>query len=212
MDNTPFALLVPMAFPFFAYFGGLLYQGTFCRFTRLVRFWAQYRPLLPPLYIVVTFHRDAAHVSPPSLAAGRERTFSRLSGTLLMETTFEILREAGVRLPRPVGQATSIVGALVIGDAAVTAGLVSPAMVIVVGLTALASFIIPTVPGSFSIRLLRFPIMFLAASLGLYGVMVALMAILIHLCALRSFGVPYLSPLAPTEAGALKDSLSAPGG
>ena len=111
-----------------------------------------------------------------------------------------------MRLPRPVGQATSIVGALVIGDAAVTAGLVSPAMVIVVGLTALASFIIPTVPGSFSIRLLRFPIMFLAASLGLYGVMVALMAILIHLCALRSFGVPYLSPLAPTEAGALKDS------
>ncbi|MGI6552435.1 MAG: spore germination protein [Bacillota bacterium] len=211
VDNTPFALLVPMAFPLFLHTSEDYYtRHLFASFTRLVRFGAlNIALLLPSLYIaIVTFHQEMLPTSLLlSLAAGRERTpFPAFLEALLMETTFEILREAGVRLPRPVGQATSIVGALVIGDAAVTAGLVSPAMVIVVGLTALASFIIPTVPGSFSIRLLRFPIMFLAASLGLYGVMVALMAILIHLCALRSFGVPYLSPLAPTEAGALKDS------
>jgi spore germination protein KA len=211
VDNTPFALLVPMTFPLFLHASEDYYtRHLFASFTRLVRFGAlNIALLLPSLYIaIVTFHQEM--LPTPlllSLAAGRERTpFPAFLEALLMETTFEILREAGVRLPRPVGQATSIVGALVIGDAAVTAGLVSPAMVIVVGLTALASFIIPTVPGSFSIRLLRFPIMFLAASLGLYGVMVALMAILIHLCSLRSFGVPYLSPLAPTEIGALKDS------
>jgi spore germination protein KA len=125
---------------------------------------------------------------------------------LFMEVVFEILREAGIRLPRQIGQAVSIVGALVIGDAAVNAGLVSPAIVMVVALTAIASFTVPNISASFTLRLLRFPIIFMAAFLGLFGIMIALMAILFHLCSLRSFGVPYLSPLTPFNLRDMKDS------
>ena len=95
-----------------------------------------------------------------------------------MEVTFELLREAGVRLPRQVGQAVSIVGALVIGDAAVSAGLVSPSMVIVVAITAISSFAMPSYPGAIVLRLLRFVFMFLAGTLGLFGITLGLMGAL----------------------------------
>ncbi|RYD06496.1 hypothetical protein N752_04000 [Desulforamulus aquiferis] len=87
---------------------------------------------------------------------------------MIMEIVFEILREAGIRLPRPAGQAVSIVGALIVGQAAVQAGLVGAATVIVVALTGIASFTL-YYGGGLAIRLLRFPMMFLAASLGLFG-------------------------------------------
>jgi spore germination protein KA len=124
-----------------------------------------------------------------------------------MELSFEGLREAGVRLPRPVGQAVSIVGALVIGQAAVTAGLVSAPMVIVVAITGIASFIIPSFGQAIAIRMLRFPIMILAGSLGLYGILLAILLIFSHMCRLRSFGIPYLSPMAPLHLGDIKDVL-----
>jgi len=122
-----------------------------------------------------------------------------------MEFTFEALREAGIRLPRSVGQAVSIVGALVIGQAAVQAGVVSSLMVIVVALTGIASFVNPSFSIALTMRLLRFPIMLLAGTLGLFGVMVGVLAILIHLSGLRSFGVPYLASLAPLHISDLKD-------
>lgn len=105
-----------------------------------------------------------------------------------------------------MGQAVSIVGGLVIGQSAVSAGLVSPAMLIVVALTAMCGFSLPAPHAADAIRLLRFPIMLLGAALGLFGVMAALLVILIHLCALRSFGVPYLSPIAPLTVRDLKDT------
>jgi spore germination protein KA len=143
-----------------------------------------------------------------SIARAREGVpFPAFAEAMMMEIIFEFLREAGVRLPRQVGQAVSIVGALVIGQAAVTAGLVSPAMVIIVSLTAIASFAIPNYSAGVSLRLLRFPIMFMAAGLGLFGIMAALMAILIHLCSLRSFGIPYISPLSPFVFQDWKDFL-----
>lgn len=210
VDNTPFVLLVPATLPQFLqsaedYYNRYLYAT----FVRLLRFLAlNVALLLPSLYIaIVTFHQEM--LPTPllfSIASQREGVpFPALVEALFMETLFEILREAGVRLPRPVGQAVSIVGALVIGEAAMRAGLVSPAMVMVVSATAVASFTIPTVSGSYAIRLLRFPMMFLAASLGLFGIMAGLMAILIHLCGLRSFGIPYLFPLAPASAQDMKD-------
>lgn len=210
VDNTPFALLMPMTFPQFLHTAEDYYERSiYTSFTRLIRFIAvNIALLLPASYIaVVTFHQELLPTSLLiSIAAGRERVpFPAFVEAILMEGTFEILREAGVRLPRPVGQATSIVGALVIGNAAVTAGLVSPLMVIVVSVTALASFIIPTTSGSFAIRLLRFPIMFCATALGFFGVMAALMVILIHLCSLRSFGVPYLAPISPLHLSGWKD-------
>ncbi|NUK82664.1 spore germination protein, partial [Streptomyces lunaelactis] len=121
------------------------------------------------------------------------------------ELTFELLREAGVRLPRAVGQSISIVGALVIGQAAVQAGIVSAAMVIVVSITAISSFTIPAYNMAIPIRILRFGIMILAASFGLFGIIAGIIAIAQHLCQLKSFGVPYMSPYAPVVSDDLKD-------
>lgn len=212
VDTTPMALIAPATFPMFLQAAEDYYSRVhFATFIRLLRFMAMAITLfLPSMYVaIVTYHQEM--LPTPllvSIASQREGVpFPAFLEALFMETMFEILREAGIRLPRTIGQAVSIVGALVIGDAAVNAGLVSPAMVMVVSLTAIASFTIPSVGGSYALRLIRFPIMFLAAAFGLFGIMAALMAILFHLCSLRSFGVPYLSPLAPFSLQGMKDIL-----
>lgn len=114
-----------------------------------------------------------------------------------MELTFEILREAAVRMPKTVGQAISIVGTLVIGQAAVDAGFVSAAMVIIVAITAVSSFVVPAVNLSIAIRMIRFLLMGLAASFGLFGIMTGLIVLVLHLTGLRTFGVPYMTSIAP---------------
>ena len=192
VDNTPFVLTVPYTFPQFLGSPEDYYNrypwATFVRLLRIITL--MIAMLGPSVYVAITsFHQEMIPTSLLiSIASSREGIpFPAFMEAVLMEATFEILREAGVRLPRPVGPAISFVGALVIGEAAVTAKLVSPIMVVVVALTAIASFTIPSLEGSIAIRLVRFPIIFLAGALGLFGVMVALLAILIHLCALRSF-------------------------
>ncbi|MNI40870.1 Spore germination protein A1 [compost metagenome] len=141
-----------------------------------------------------------------SLAAAREVVpFPALLESFIMEITFEALREAGVRLPRPVGQTVSIVGALVIGQAAVQAGIISAPLVIMVSLTGIASFLIPNPSMSQAISILRFPLLFCAGTFGLYGVSAGLMAILIHLSNLKSYGVPYLTPVSPLKLSGLWD-------
>jgi spore germination protein KA/spore germination protein len=124
---------------------------------------------------------------------------------IIMETAFEALREAGIRLPKTIGQAVSILGALVVGQAAVQAGIVSAAMVIVVSITGIASFTLPRYNAAISVRMLRFPLMLLASIFGLLGIVVGLMLIVGHLSRLRSFGVPYLSPVAPLSVSDFKD-------
>src|SRR5690606_11726232 len=139
---------------------------------------------LPATYVaVVTFHQEMLPTQLLlSIAAAREGIpFPAVLEALLMETTFEVLREAGVRLPKTVGQAVSIVGGLVIGDAAIRAGLVSPAMVIIVAATAISNFAIPAFNATIALRLLRFPLIILGAIMGLYGVIFGLIIILIHL-------------------------------
>ena len=212
VDGTPFVLLMPITFfhliqaseDYYARFQ----LGTFLRLLRIAAI--NVALLLPSAYIAIaTFHQEMIPTALLlSIAKAREGVpFPAFVEAMLMEIIFEFLREAGVRLPRQVGQAISIVGALVIGQAAVSAGLVSPAMVIIVSLTAIASFTIPNYSAGISLRLLRFPIMFMAAGLGLFGIMAALMAILIHLCSLRSFGIPYVSPLSPFVFQDWKDFL-----
>jgi spore germination protein KA len=123
-----------------------------------------------------------------------------------MEITFEALREAGVRLPKAIGQAVSIVGALVIGQAAVQAGIISAPMVIIVSITGIASFTIPRFNFAIALRMLRFPIILLSGALGIFGLVLGILAILIHVCGLRSFGVPYLMPIAPFHFSGMKDT------
>jgi uncharacterized protein YacL len=122
-----------------------------------------------------------------------------------MELAFEALREAGIRTPKAVGQAIGILGAIIIGQAAVQAGIVSAIMVIIVSITGIASFVIPGYDLGFTVRLLRFPIMILAGTFGIFGLMIGVILIYIHIVSLRSFGMPYLSPTAPLRTSDLKD-------
>lgn len=122
-----------------------------------------------------------------------------------MEMAIEILREASVRLPGPIGPTIGIVGALVVGEAAVSAGLVSPIMVIIVAVTTIGSFASPSYSAAIAIRMLRFPVMLLAGMFGLYGIMLFIILILVHLSSLKSFGVPYMSPLSPLNLQGMKD-------
>ncbi len=122
-----------------------------------------------------------------------------------MEVAIEILREAGLRLPKPIGPAIGIVGGLIIGEAAVQAGIVSPIMVIVVALTAISSFAIPHYSTGIALRMLRFGAMFCAAVFGLFGVIMYYLLLSSHVVKLKSFGVPYASPAVPYQLKDWKD-------
>ncbi|WP_240913065.1 MULTISPECIES: spore germination protein [Paenibacillus] len=212
VDGSPFVLIAPITIFKLFQSSEDYYQkfdiATFLRLMRIIAF--VFSMLLPSMYIAITtFHQQMLPTTLLiSLAAQREGVpFPAFVEALAMEITFEVLREAGVRMPRAIGSAISIVGALVLGQAAVQAGLVSAAMVIIVAFTAIAGFVAPSVSLSNSARLLRFGFMLLAATLGLFGIIAGLMAMLIHLAGLRSFGIPYLIPLAPFTTSDQKDSL-----
>jgi len=164
--------------------------------------------MLPSVYIALsTFHPELIPtVLLLAIANAREGIpLPAFFEALLMEFFFELLREAGVRLPRPIGSAVSIVGALVIGDAAISAGIASPIMVIVVALTGIASFSMPQYGMAIALRILRFPLMISAALMGGFGMMICLLLILLHLCKLRTLGRPYLASLAPFRFADLRD-------
>lgn len=212
VNGTPFVLLVPALFiQFFQSAEDYYQRADVAFFLRLLRYISLFIALLfPALYIAVTtFHQEM--LPTPlliSLAAQREGVpFPAFVEAMLMEFIFEVLREAGVRMPRTVGQAVSIVGALVIGQAAVEAGIVSAAMVIVVSVTAITSFVFPSFNMSISIRLLRFLFMFLGASFGFFGITVGLIALVLHLCSLYSFGVPYMKPFGPFTLADQRDTI-----
>ncbi|UTR15299.1 spore germination protein [Salipaludibacillus sp. LMS25] len=197
IDGTPFVLLVPALFDhFFRSMEDDYQRLDITIFIRFIRYIAFIQALLiPSLFIAITtFHQEMLPTQLLfSLAAQREGTpFPTIVEALAMEFTFEILREAGIRMPRAIGSAISIVGALVIGQAAVEAGFVSGGMVIVVSLTAICSFVSPSYSIGIAARLLRFVFMVLASFLGLYGVLLGLVILTLHLCSLRSFSVLYL--------------------
>ena len=202
VDGTPFVLVVPaLLINFFQASEDYYQRADIATLIRLLRYMAFFLALLTPsAYIAVTtFHQEM--LPTPlliSLAAQRDGVpFPAIVEAIFMEITFEILREAGVRMPRAVGSAISIVGALVIGQAAVEAGIVTATMVIVVSLTAISSFVSPTFNMGIAVRILRFGFMILAGTFGLFGIILGLIAMVLHLSSLRSFGIPYLSPNAP---------------
>ncbi|WP_251032598.1 spore germination protein [Mesobacillus foraminis] len=212
VNGTPFVLIAPAVFiQFFQSvedYYGRADIGTALRFLRLLIFFISI--IAPATYIAgTTFHQEMIPTQLLiAIAAQRETVpFPAYIEALVMEVAFEILREAGVRMPRAVGSAISIVGALVIGQAAVQAGIVSPAMVIVVAITAIANFATPSFPIAISSRLIRFIFMVAAATFGFYGIMLGILILVIHLCSLRSFGIPYLSPLAPVIPANLGDTI-----
>lgn len=210
--NTPLVLVVPTTLDSLMHSPEDYYQRwQVASSVRLLRFIATLLSLtLPSLYISLTSYHAEMIPTPLALAIGASRQavpFPAFLEAFLMESALELLREAGIRLPSPIGQTIGIVGGLVIGEAAVRANLVSPTMVIVVALTAISSFAIPHYSAALAFRLARFFLMLLSSLLGLYGMMIGLMVLLSHLCALKSFGVPFLSPWAPLDFIDLKDTL-----
>ncbi|MGZ7440206.1 spore germination protein [Paenibacillus sp. TH7-28] len=211
-EGTPFALVAPATFFSLIQSQEDYYQryliSTVIRWLRYI--FIVISLVLPSVYVaVLTFHQEMVPGSLLiSMASSREQVpFPALIEALMMEITFEALREAGVRLPKQVGAAVSIVGALVIGQAAVQAGLVSAPMVIVVAITGISSFMVPRYIAGISVRMLRFPLIILAGSLGLVGVVMGIIAIVLHMLSLRSFGVPYLSEIGAPHMNEWKDVL-----
>lgn len=212
VDGTPVVLIIPTLFSSFLQSPEDYYQrADISSFIRMLRYLGILVSLFgPSVYVAfTTFHQELLPTQLLiSLAAQREQVpFPAFIEALLMELTFEILREASIRMPQNIGSAISIVGTLVIGQAAVQAGIVSAAMVIVVSFTAISSFILPAYNMSIAFRLLRFPYMALAASFGLFGIIVGVIALVLHLCSLRSFGIPYMAPFAPLIPQDNKDAI-----
>jgi len=112
---------------------------------------------------------------------------------LILEILMEILREGGLRLPSKIAQTLSIVGGIIIGNAAVQSNMVSPTTLLVIGITVIASFAVPTIDMSLSTRLLRFPMLFLANNMGIMGIATGYTFLIIHLSSLENFGVPYMA-------------------
>ncbi len=183
------------------------FTGTFIRLIRLFSFIIAIG--LPAFYIsIVGFHFEVIpkDLVIPVKSSINEIAYPPIIEALVMVIIIELIREAGIRLPTPVGQTIGIVGGLVIGDAIVRAGLVSNFMIIVVALTAIASFVVPSNEMSTTLRLLTFPLIILSATLGFVGIVFGMLLLLIHLSRMESFGTPYFAPLAPLHVKDLKDT------
>jgi len=209
-EGTPFALVVPATISLFLYSNEDYYQrfdiASLLKLLRTVTFFLSF--ILPSFYVaVLTFHQEMIP-TPLLIALTGQREgvpFGIATEVFLMELTFEVLREAGIRLPKTIGTAVSIVGGLVLGQAAVEASLIGPGTVIAVSATAIASFTTPHYGFAIASRMIRFAMLLLTAVLGAFGFFFGLIMLAIHLNKLRSFGVPYLSPIEPFRKRSWKD-------
>ncbi len=201
VDNSPFALLLPTTLnSFFQASDDSYSRWELASFTRVLRYLSAILSIvLPGLYIAVINYNAEVLTSAMALsfAAARDGVpFSVLFEVIMMEIAFQVLLEAGIRLPGPMGSTLGIVGGLIIGDAAVNANLVSPIVVIVIALTAISAFTVPNEPFASAFRIVRYLIIILSAFLGLFGFIMGITILLIHLGGLKSFGMPYMVPFA----------------
>lgn len=197
MDGTPYVIILPVIFTDF--FQGVedYYERTvissFIRFLRIISVFLVIT--LPSIYL--TFIRYNAELIPlksviPIIQSRKGISFPPLLEIISMEIVLEFLREGGLRLPNKIGQTLSVVGGFIIGDAAIRARIVSPTTIVVVGVAAIGTFVIPNYEMSLAIRLLRFPMLVLSNSLGVLGIATGWYIIMVHLHSLDSFGIPYL--------------------
>ena len=210
IDGSPVVLTVPMLFVEGLHSPEDYYSSfIFASWIRIVRSLAfVFSIWLPGFFVaVITFHKEIVPLKLLlSMSAAEYNTpFSTGLSLLIIGLVYEILREAGIRLPKPAGQAVSIVGAIIMGDAAVSADLISTPVLIVLAFTVVASFVSSVFADAST--LLRMAFLLLSWSLGLYGLLLGAMALFIHLCSLESFGVPFYAPFAPLDISALKDSI-----
>jgi spore germination protein KA len=201
-EGTPFVLSVPITLFHLLHTAEdslLRWQyGTFLRFIRYLG--VLIALLLPGLYIALTLYH---HEMIPtqlllSIIKTREQVpFPVLLEILMLEFSFELIREGGIRVPGVIGNTLGIVGALILGQAAVAAGLVSPILIIIVAVTGIGSFVIPNYSLSLGVRIARFIMLLFGAIAGFYGVSLAIVGLFLAMASMKSFGVPFLSPLGP---------------
>ncbi|MCX8130284.1 MAG: spore germination protein [Clostridia bacterium] len=201
-EGTPFAEVVPVTFFHLLQTSEdsmLRWQyGTFLRLIRI--FGVMISAFLPAMYAALTlFHQEMIPTELlASIARSKEEVpFPTIFEIILLEISFELIREGGIRVPGVIGQTLGIIGALILGQAAVAAGLVSPILIIIVSVTGLGSFAIPNYSMGLALRIIRFFFIFLAAILGFYGISLGLFFIGCIACNIKSFGVPFFSPVAP---------------
>lgn len=202
IDGTPFAIVVPVTLHSLLHSpedAALKWQVASAM--RLIRFLAiGIATFLPGLYIAITtFHREMIPTDILiAIAKSKENVpFPSFVEILLMEISFELIREAGIRIPGIIGNTIGIIGALILGQAAVEANIVNPVLIIVIAVTGLGNFAIPNFSLASSVRLLRFPFILIGAFLGFYGIALGVAALVISLAGHKSFGVPYLAPITP---------------
>ena len=202
VDNSPFALLVPAGmYQFYQSPEDYYDRWIISSILRTLRWMGSLiATFTPATYVaIISFHPGFL---PTQLAFAIAATkanvpFPAFIEALLMETTIELLRESGARLPKPIGQTIGIIGGLIIGDTAIRAGITSPTTVLIVAVTAIASFIIPSYSAAIAFRIIRYPLIILGTTLGMYGVMLGFIVVNIHLVSLKSFGMNYMAPQAP---------------
>lgn len=209
-DNSPTVLIFPSDYnSFFQTSDDWYNRFEVASFARILRFFAAiFAMSLPALYVALTTWHTSLLPTNLILSMAKARQgvpFPSLGEILLMEISFELIREAGIRLPGPMGNTIGIVGGLIIGQSAVSANLVSPIVVIVVAFTALCSFAIPNEEFASAFRLLKYGCIFMGAWLGLYGVLLSYLWVLIHLSHLNSFGIPYLMPYVASDLNGFED-------
>lgn len=210
VDNTPFMLIMPATFWQFLTSSGDYYETFYlATFIRWIRLFALFLGIsASAFYVLLTsFHQEMLPTALAlKIAAGRNGVpFPAVVEAAVMEIILEIMKEAGLRMPKPIGETVSIVGTLVIGQAAVSAGIVSPLLVIVIAVAAISSFAIPSYELSNTFRLIRFPILLATSFFGLLGYLAGIIAVLLHLMSLRSFGAPYLTSVIPFDKSGNKD-------
>lgn len=210
VDGTPNALIVPYLFiEYFQHLDDYTRHPYFSTFTRWLKYLAFFVSiLLPGLYVgISTFNPEILPMpifTKIALAVGTT-PFSLMTETIIIHLMYEVMREAGLRIPRPLGHAVSIVGALVIGETAVSSGLIGAPTLMVVALTAISSYVIPNLYEPISI--LKFAFVVIGGFFGIWGIMIVLTAVLINLCAKNTYGIPFTSPISPFNLFAMRDVL-----
>lgn len=202
MSNSPSCLVLP------ATFWGIIHspedhylRTPYGNFIRILRLMAMFVAVFASSFYIAITNYHVGMIPPDllmAIAGTRERVpFPSIIEILMMEIAFELIREAGLRVPSPIGPTIGIVGALILGQAAVQANVISPIVIIVIALSGLSSFIISDVSLNFAIRICRFLFIFTAGTMGIYGATSLFILGLFYLVSLKSFGTPYFAPMTP---------------
>ena len=212
LNGSPRALIFPTnAFELMHTAADAYMRSPYANMTRIIRMLAMFVSLLlPAIYLAITlFHQEMVPTFLIfAISAARENVpFPSIIELLLMDFSFEMIREAGIRMPGPIGSTLGIVGGLILGQSAVSAKIVSPIMIIIIALTGIGSFAITDYSLGWSYRILRIFFIILAALCGFYGVALGLFVYAVILGGQTSFGVPFLAPLTKGKKGSVTNSV-----